>query len=55
MSSPSPVALHHLTATEIVHAIADKKTTAEKVVRDCLAHIEAREPEVLAWQFLDPQ
>ena len=47
--------LHDLTATQIVEAIADKKTTAEAVARDCLEHIEAREPQVKAWHYLAPE
>ncbi len=46
--------LNQLTASEIVAAIAAKKTTAEAVARACLDHIAAREPQVEAWQFLDP-
>lgn len=47
-------ALNQLTASQIVAAIADRKTTAEAVARACLEHIAAREPQVEAWQFLDP-
>jgi len=46
--------LNQLTASEIVHAIAARKTTAEAVARACLDRIAAREPRVQAWQFLDP-
>ncbi len=46
--------LHELTATAIVAAIASKQTTAEAVARACLEHISKREPQVQAWQFLDP-
>jgi Asp-tRNA(Asn)/Glu-tRNA(Gln) amidotransferase A subunit family amidase len=46
--------LNQLTASQIVAAIAAKKTTAEAVARACLDHIAAREPQVEAWQFLDP-
>ena len=46
--------LHHLTASEIVQAIAGRQSTAEAVARACLDHIAAREPQVEAWQFLDP-
>ena len=46
--------LNDLTATEIVAAINAGKTTCEAVVRDCLEHIEAREPAVQAWQYLNP-
>jgi amidase len=48
-------ALHQLTATEIVTAIAAGKTTAEAVTRACLDHIAEREPRVRAWQFIDPE
>lgn len=47
--------LHQLTASEIVAAIDDRKTTAEAVTRACLDRIAEREPRVLAWQFLDPE
>ena len=47
--------LNELTATEIVAAIGAGKTTCEAVVRACLDHIEAREPHVQAWQYLNPQ
>ena len=46
--------LHQLTASEIVGAIATKQTTAEAVARACLDHINAREPQVGAWIYLDP-
>ena len=46
--------LHQLTATEIVHAISAGTTTCEAVARACLARAAAREPEVQAWQYLDP-
>jgi Asp-tRNA(Asn)/Glu-tRNA(Gln) amidotransferase A subunit family amidase len=46
--------LNQLSATEIAQGIATKKFTAEAVVRDCLARIEAREPVVHAWATIDP-
>src|SRR5215218_10204388 len=46
--------LNQLSATEISQGIAAKKFTAEAVVRDCLARIEAREPVVKAWATIDP-
>ena len=46
--------LNQLSATEIAQGIAAKKFTAEAVVRDCLARIEAREPVVQAWATIDP-
>jgi Asp-tRNA(Asn)/Glu-tRNA(Gln) amidotransferase A subunit family amidase len=46
--------LHHLTATEIVAAIEDGRTTCEAVTRACLDRIAEREPAVRAWAHLDP-
>ncbi len=46
--------LNELTATEMVAAIAAGRTTCEAVARDCLERIAAREPQVQAWQYLDP-
>ncbi len=46
--------LNQLTASEIVQAISTRKSTAEAVARACLDHIAAREPQLEAWQFLDP-
>jgi amidase len=48
------IPLDQLTASEIVQAIATRRTTAEAVARACLDRIAAREPQVQAWQFLDP-
>ena len=47
-------ALHDLTATEIVQAVDEGKTTCEAVVRNCLDHIAAREDAIGAWNFLEP-
>ncbi len=47
--------LHKLTASEIVRTIQVGKATCEDVARACLAHIEAREPDVQAWQYLNPE
>ncbi len=46
--------LHQLTASEIVRTIQAGKATCEDVARACLVHIEAREPDVQAWQYLNP-
>ncbi len=46
---------HEWTATQIVAAINDGTTTCEAVTRSCLERIEAREPIVQAWQYLDRQ
>lgn len=53
-ASKTETPLHELTATEIVAAISAGNTTCEAVARACLAHIAVREPQVLAWQYLDP-
>src|SRR5689334_12714323 len=47
-------ALNELTASEIASAVSAGKTTCEAVARACLERIEAREPQVLAWQYLNP-
>ena len=44
-----------LTAKEAAKQIADGKLTSEKLVASCLERIKAREPEVGAWFFLDPE
>lgn len=46
--------LHELTATDAAAQIADGEITSEALVRACLERIEAREPDVGAWAFLDP-
>jgi amidase len=46
--------LHKFTASDIVRTIHAGKATCEDVARACLARIEAREPEVQAWQYLNP-
>ena len=47
--------LHELTASEIARAIAAGQTTATAVAEDCLSRIAQREPQVGAWEFLDPE
>ena len=47
-------ARNELYAGEIARGVADGAFTAEAVVEACLARIEARETEVRAWAFLDP-
>lgn len=49
------VPLHELSATEIVAAVGSRRTTCEAVARACLEHISAREPQVQAWHYLDPE
>ena len=43
-----------LTASEAARAIRAGELTSEDLVGACLARIEALEPEVKAWAFLDP-
>lgn len=47
--------LNELTATEIVAAIGEGRSTCEAVVRACLDRIESREFEVHAWAHVDPK
>jgi Asp-tRNA(Asn)/Glu-tRNA(Gln) amidotransferase A subunit family amidase len=47
--------LNELTAAGIVQAIQSGKATCEAVVRACLERIEEREPQVLAWHYLDAE
>ena len=42
-----------LTATEAAALIRDRKLSAEELVRSCLARIDARDPAVRAWLFID--
>ena len=45
--------LNELTATEIVRATS-AGTSCEAVARACIERIAAREPQVQAWQYFDP-
>jgi amidase len=47
--------LNEFSATEVVEAIASGQTTCEAVTRACLDRIAVREPDVQAWQYLDPE
>jgi Asp-tRNA(Asn)/Glu-tRNA(Gln) amidotransferase A subunit family amidase len=53
--APRTPALHTLTASEIVRAVAAGETTCEAVVRACLDRILAREEAVRAWAYVDPE
>jgi len=44
-----------LTACEAARRMADGTVTAQEMVSACLARIEARDPEVQAWAYLDPE
>jgi Asp-tRNA(Asn)/Glu-tRNA(Gln) amidotransferase A subunit family amidase len=47
--------LEWLSATDAARAIAAGAASSEQLVEACLARIRAAEPEVQAWQFLDPE
>ncbi len=47
--------LEWLSAGDAARAIRDGSISSEELVGACLARIEAAEPEVQAWQFLDPE
>ena len=55
LNRKSAAPLNELTATEVVAAVKSGRTTCEAVTRACLERIAAREPEVQAWQYLDPE
>ncbi|MGB9150803.1 MAG: amidase, partial [Burkholderiales bacterium] len=44
---------NQLTATEAVTLIGEGKLTAEKLVRDCIERIDAREKDVGAWAYFN--
>ena len=46
--------LNWLSASDAARAIRDGAITAEQLTEACLARIEEAEPQVQAWQFLDP-
>jgi Asp-tRNA(Asn)/Glu-tRNA(Gln) amidotransferase A subunit family amidase len=47
--------LNWLSAADAARAIRDGAATSEQLVEACLARIREAEPQVQAWQFLDPQ
>ena len=56
MTQKKPVTpLNELTATEVVAAIGSGATTCEAVTRACLERIAERDPEVQAWQYINPE
>ena len=49
------ISLNRRCATELAPRLARREITAESLVRACLERIAARESEVQAWAFLDPE
>ena len=45
---------NELSARDAAARIASGDLTSEALVRDCLERIQAREPEIQAWEFIDP-
>jgi amidase len=54
LSSKGPFGLNGLGAVDAARRIESGEITSERLVRDCLTRIEAREPAVGAWAFIDP-
>lgn len=54
LSEAGPAGLNLLTASEARARLDRGEITSEELIRDCLARIEARDPEIDAWVFLDP-
>ena len=48
-------ALHQLAAAEAVGLLSRREISSEELARACLDRIDAREPVVQAWQFIDPK
>lgn len=46
--------LNELTASDAARRIAAGEIGSEAVVADCIRRVEAREPAVQAWEYLDP-
>jgi amidase len=46
---------HTLTATEIVAAVQGGEITCESVAQACLDRVAERDPDVQAWEFVDPE
>jgi Asp-tRNA(Asn)/Glu-tRNA(Gln) amidotransferase A subunit family amidase len=54
LAKKGPVGLNGLTACEASAQLEAGDITSEALVRDCLARIEARDADVLAWDYIDP-
>jgi len=54
LTKKGPVGLNGLTASEASAKLASGEITSEALTRDCLDRIAAREGEVHAWEYIDP-
>lgn len=54
LTKKGPMGLNGLAASDAAARLEAGTITSEALVRDCLARIDAREPEVQAWDYLDP-
>ena len=54
LAKKGPVGLNGLTACEAAARLEAGELTSEALVRDCLARIKARDGDVLAWDYIDP-
>ena len=54
LANKGPMGLNGLTACEAAARLEAGDITAEALVRDCLARIEARDGDVHAWDYIDP-
>jgi amidase len=54
-SAKRSASMHEWTALDIASAIRSGRATCEAVTRACLERIAEREPNVQAWEFLDPE
>ncbi|HYI29475.1 MAG TPA: amidase [Bradyrhizobium sp.] len=50
-----PAGLNLLTAIELSEKLEQQQTTSVAIVQDCLVRIAAREPDIRAWAYLDPE
>lgn len=55
LADRGPGGLNLLSATQAAKKIAAGETTSLAIVEDCLARIAAREPDIHAWAFVDPE
>jgi Asp-tRNA(Asn)/Glu-tRNA(Gln) amidotransferase A subunit family amidase len=55
LTDAGPGGLNLLSASEARARLDRGEITSEQLVRDCLTRIEAREPDIDAWVFLDPE